>query len=238
MQEAPAADAVEVWKKGVCADTFHPRFRSDAMRARLAGGPGAPADASLLLSVGRLGNEKNLKFLRVGATDAAGFEAGFLSQLDFSLWHLSAHSLAVHTSVAVHSSAPSIARACTLIPRPCPPDLHTPQDVLERTPGARLAFVGDGPAREELKAYFAGTPTTFMGMLHGEELSAAYASADVFVMPSETETLGAPGRLPARPLAAGMIVCGWTERGDVLRSATGAAAHCRWLGRAGQTHPC
>ena len=116
------------------------------------------------------------------------------------------------------------------------------QDILERVPGARLAFVGDGPAREELKQYFAGTPTVFMGahwavcwlhntaavgdlsgmpgavpscrpkpsqrqiqqlvsqhalspdfgtgMMHGEELSAAYASADIFVMPSETETLG------------------------------------------------
>jgi sulfoquinovosyltransferase len=63
--------------------------------------------------------------------------------------------------------------------------------MLERIPNARLAFVGDGPAREELKQYFAGTPTVFTGMLHGEELSAAYASADVFVMPSETETLGA-----------------------------------------------
>ncbi|PRW61558.1 sulfoquinovosyl transferase SQD2-like [Chlorella sorokiniana] len=123
-QEAPAAHLVEVWKKGVCSDTFHPRFRSDEMRARLSGGhPEAP----ILLSVGRLGNEKNLKFLR---------------------------------------------------------------DILERVPGARLAFVGDGPAREELKQYFAGTPTVFMGMMHGEELSAAYASADVFVMPSETETLG------------------------------------------------
>lgn len=30
-------------------------------------------------------------------------------------------------------------------------------------------------------------------MMHGEELSAAYASADVFVMPSETETLGELG---------------------------------------------
>ena len=28
------------------------------------------------------------------------------------------------------------------------------------------------------------------GMLRGEELSAAYASADIFMMPSETETLG------------------------------------------------
>eukprot|EP00270_Netrium_digitus_P001083 TRINITY_DN1119_c0_g1_i3.p1 TRINITY_DN1119_c0_g1~~TRINITY_DN1119_c0_g1_i3.p1 ORF type:complete len:157 (+),score=35.79 TRINITY_DN1119_c0_g1_i3:214-684(+) len=37
---------------------------------------------------------------------------------------------------------------------------------------------------------FAGTPTVFTGMLQGDELSEAYASADVFVMPSESETLG------------------------------------------------
>lgn len=33
-------------------------------------------------------------------------------------------------------------------------------------------------------------PYSATGMMHGEELSAAYASADIFVMPSETETLG------------------------------------------------
>lgn len=37
---------------------------------------------------------------------------------------------------------------------------------------------------------FAGMPAVFTGMLHGEELSQAYASGDVFVMPSESETLG------------------------------------------------
>ena len=33
-------------------------------------------------------------------------------------------------------------------------------------------------------------PAGVQGMLRGEELSAAYASADIFMMPSETETLG------------------------------------------------
>ena len=32
--------------------------------------------------------------------------------------------------------------------------------------------------------------TALQGMLRGDELSAAYASADIFMMPSETETLG------------------------------------------------
>jgi len=62
--------------------------------------------------------------------------------------------------------------------------------ILARIPNLRLALVGDGPGREGLKKIFAGTKTIFTGMLHGDELSAAYASADIFVMPSETETLG------------------------------------------------
>jgi len=62
--------------------------------------------------------------------------------------------------------------------------------ILEAVPQTRLALVGDGPYREELKVHFAGTQTHFVGYLHGEELGAAYASADAFVFPSRTETLG------------------------------------------------
>jgi glycosyltransferase involved in cell wall biosynthesis len=61
---------------------------------------------------------------------------------------------------------------------------------MEAMPEARLAIVGDGPARHELEKHFRGTGTYFAGYLTGEELAAAYASADVFVMPSKTETLG------------------------------------------------
>ncbi len=57
-------------------------------------------------------------------------------------------------------------------------------------PDLHLAVVGDGPARKDLEHLFSGTPTTFLGTLHGEELAAAYASADVFVFPSTTDTLG------------------------------------------------
>ena len=62
--------------------------------------------------------------------------------------------------------------------------------VLESIPGARLALVGDGPSREDLEKHFAGTPTNFVGYLAGEELGAAYASADAFIFPSRSETLG------------------------------------------------
>jgi len=62
--------------------------------------------------------------------------------------------------------------------------------VLESIPEARLAIVGNGPARDELETLFANTNTNFVGYLHGEELGAAYASSDAFIFPSSTETLG------------------------------------------------
>lgn len=62
--------------------------------------------------------------------------------------------------------------------------------VLEAIPGARLALVGDGPHRQALESHFADTPTHFVGYLQGRELASAFASADAFVFPSRTETLG------------------------------------------------
>ncbi|CAM0905129.1 unnamed protein product [Alopecurus aequalis] len=67
-------------------------------------------------------------------------------------------------------------------------DFH--KRVMDRLPGARIAFIGDGPFRPELEEMFSGMPAVFTGTLQGEELSQAYASGDVFVMPSESETLG------------------------------------------------
>lgn len=57
-------------------------------------------------------------------------------------------------------------------------------------PDVHVAFVGDGPSRAQLERVFAGTPTTFVGYLQGEDLIAAYTSADAFVFPSTMETLG------------------------------------------------
>lgn len=62
--------------------------------------------------------------------------------------------------------------------------------VLEAIPDARLALVGDGPHRAFLEQHFAGTPTHFVGYLTGRDLGSAFASADAFIFPSRTETLG------------------------------------------------
>ncbi len=55
---------------------------------------------------------------------------------------------------------------------------------------AGLVIVGDGPFRSELEMRLRGTPVLFTGFLHGEQLASAYASSDVFVFPSSTDTFG------------------------------------------------
>lgn len=127
VQQAMLAHGVRevgLWRRGVDAERFHPRYRSQEMRYRLSGGH---PDETILLYVGRLSGEKRIDMLR---------------------------------------------------------------PVLQAVPGTRLAIVGDGPARAALQAHFAGTPTTFMGYLTGEELWSAFASADIFTFPSAMETFG------------------------------------------------
>jgi glycosyltransferase involved in cell wall biosynthesis len=63
-------------------------------------------------------------------------------------------------------------------------------DVLDRFPDACLAVVGDGPARADLERRFQGKNANFVGYLKGVALAEAYASADLFVYASETETMG------------------------------------------------
>ncbi|WP_299487930.1 glycosyltransferase family 1 protein [Acaryochloris sp. IP29b_bin.137] len=62
--------------------------------------------------------------------------------------------------------------------------------ILDAMPSARLALVGDGPYRQELEKHFAGTKTYFAGYMSGKTLASAFASADCFMFPSRTETLG------------------------------------------------
>jgi glycosyltransferase involved in cell wall biosynthesis len=68
--------------------------------------------------------------------------------------------------------------------------LHLLGAALRACPSARLAVVGDGPTRPELERTLRGLPVQFTGYLYGEALAAAYASADLFVFPSDTETFG------------------------------------------------
>ena len=56
-----------------------------------------------------------------------------------------------------------------------------------KLPGS-VVVVGDGPARAGLERRF--PHAHFLGALHGEALARVYASADVFVFPSQTDTFG------------------------------------------------
>lgn len=124
--EALGFEHVDLWPKAIDTDTYRPDRASAEMRARLTGGH---PDDRLLVYIGRLSKEKNLRALLE----------------------------------PIRRLGPE---------------------------GVRLAMVGSGPDRAELERLFAGTNTVFTGYLSGDDLAAAFASADVFAFPSTTETLG------------------------------------------------
>ncbi len=61
---------------------------------------------------------------------------------------------------------------------------------VRQTTDAELCLVGDGPLRQELERRAEGLGVLFTGFLDGDALATAFASADVFVFPSETDTFG------------------------------------------------
>ena len=68
-------------------------------------------------------------------------------------------------------------------------------------PGARLVWVGDGPSAARLTVDH--PEQHFSGMRHGEDLAAHYASADLFLFPSLSETYG---NVVAEAMASGLPV--------------------------------
>ncbi len=177
-----------IWSRGVDAERFHPRHRSEAWRRSLGVGP----DDLLVTFVGRIAPEKGIEVL-------------------LDAWALL-------------------------------DDLH------DRT---RLVFVGGGLlepdiARRELPG------VRLVGFRRDAALSAAYASADLFVLPSTTETFGnvlleamASG-LPCIAAAAGgpldLVEHGWNgwlvrpddhvALADALRTLLADDVQRRRLGRA------
>ena len=73
--------------------------------------------------------------------------------------------------------------------------------IVARDPRARLVLVGDGPMRKELQARCPGA--IFPGQLRGKVLAEHYASADLFLMPSLTETFG---NVTTEAMASGLPV--------------------------------
>ncbi len=78
----------------------------------------------------------------------------------------------------------------------------------------RSVIVGDGPARSVLEQRLPGT--VFVGFKRGEELATAYASSDIFLFPSDTETFG---NVTLEAMASGLpTVCADASGSDALVS--------------------
>jgi glycosyltransferase involved in cell wall biosynthesis len=90
-------------------------------------------------------------------------------------------------------------------------------------PDARLVLVGDGPMADDLRR--AGLGLVVAGRLHDEELAAHYASADIFLFPSITETYG---NVTAEAMASGLAVVAYDYA---------AARQCLEHGRSGLLAP-
>lgn len=86
--------------------------------------------------------------------------------------------------------------------------------VHRRHPGARMIWVGDGPARARLQRNY--PHHLFCGAARDELLAAHYASADLFLFPSLTETFG---NVTLEALASGLAVLAY-DYGAAAQHAT------------------
>ncbi|MCK9685297.1 glycosyltransferase family 4 protein [Scleromatobacter humisilvae] len=125
--------------------------------------------------------------------------------------------------------------------------------IRRQQPRARLVLVGDGPMRKELQARC--PDAIFAGQRIGDDLAAHYASADLFLFPSVTETFG---NVTTEAMASGLAVVAFDyaaaqrviedgvsgalvsfndNAAFVARAARVAAdlAHCRVLGTRART---
>ena len=89
---------------------------------------------------------------------------------------------------------------------------------------AKLVLVGDGPMRHELEQSFADV--IFAGFRTGEDLAAHYASADMFVFASQTETFG---NVTLEAMASGLAVVAFNHAaaGELIQNGVNGmlAAH-------------
>jgi glycosyltransferase involved in cell wall biosynthesis len=78
------------------------------------------------------------------------------------------------------------------------------QEVKKKLPNAIMVVVGDGPLRKELEKKY--PEVIFCGLQKGEALAQHYASSDVFIFPSITETFG---NVVTEAMASGLIVAAY-----------------------------
>ena len=143
------------------------------------------------------------------ATDALAQELA-----TFGLGHTHRWSRGVDTT-AFSPDAPLLA-AMAGLPRPI--QLYVGRVAIEKNieafletnvPGSKVV-IGDGPALKGLQQRYPSAK--FLGAKHGAELASAYATADVVVFPSRTDTFGL---VVIEALASGTPVAGYPVRGPI-----------------------
>jgi glycosyltransferase involved in cell wall biosynthesis len=87
--------------------------------------------------------------------------------------------------------------------------------IAARRPDAKLVFVGDGPMTDKLKQQC--PQAVFCGSRRGEDLATHYASGDLFLFPSLTETFG---NVTTEALASGLCVLAYAHAAaaELIRS--------------------
>jgi glycosyltransferase involved in cell wall biosynthesis len=99
--------------------------------------------------------------------------------------------------------------------------LATVRDLLAASgiENVRFTIVGDGAERQWLQSHLPGA--TFTGVLRGDALAEAYANLDLFVFPSETETVG---NVVLEAMASGVPVIAMSRGGQKFIAASPATA--------------
>lgn len=109
--------------------------------------------------------------------------------VDTARFHPSRRSEALRLQWGVEAGGPVLVHVGRIAPEKNLPLLLRAYDALKaERPDARLLMVGDGPERAALAD--SRPDLIFTGMLRGEVLATHFASADLFVFPSLSETFG------------------------------------------------
>ncbi len=189
------AEKFAILPRGLDTALFHPSRRDPSFWQKR----GVPAGSTVLLYVGRVSKEKNFDVIlgmwkRLG--DRGDGKGGQTSNVERRT-----SNVEVGASEERKRSNTEISETV----RPESPLRRSTFDVRRSTfapspsPDPALCIVGDGPYLKELQGLL--PDAIFTGYLAGLELATAFASADVFLFPSTTDTYG---NVVVEALAAGL----------------------------------